>query len=271
MSEEEKITKKVEENFVKEDAETPPHSSFARPEDDPQAKKQKKKPSATEIGLYTAFKLKSIDEKLGQLLLLMANPNPQPEKKVETPKKTEQKTIAKKETSTPSSADSDAVTNLKMMFPKELEDLLLFEQTGDIIKVSPRQYLDKDFGKIASIIREAGGEYHSAGRDSHFTIAVGKLGTSKPVEKKEKKEKATTPSKPVSRQELIEQKLKKWIDSGNLAINTEASATMFVVEIKEYLGGENFAQIARIVKDELGGQYVSQGRASHFDIPKQKA
>ncbi|MCW4053070.1 MAG: hypothetical protein NWE78_07685, partial [Candidatus Bathyarchaeota archaeon] len=57
------------------------------------------------------------------------------------------------------------------MFSKELEELLTFEDAGGFIKVKPRQYLGSDnFAKIASTIREAGGEYVSAGRDSHFRI-----------------------------------------------------------------------------------------------------
>ena len=63
------------------------------------------------------------------------------------------------------------VEDIRMIFKKDLEDLLSFEDMGDFIKVKPRQYLGSDnFAKIASTIREAGGEYISAGRDSHFRI-----------------------------------------------------------------------------------------------------
>ncbi len=63
------------------------------------------------------------------------------------------------------------VEDIRMMFSKELEELLSFEDAGGFIKVKPRQYLGSDnFAKIASTIREAGGEYISAGRDSHFRI-----------------------------------------------------------------------------------------------------
>ncbi|MCW3980230.1 MAG: hypothetical protein NWF11_02015 [Candidatus Bathyarchaeota archaeon] len=63
------------------------------------------------------------------------------------------------------------VEDIRMMFSKELEELLSFEDAGGFIKVKPRQYLGSDnFAKIASTIREAGGEYVSAGRDSHFRI-----------------------------------------------------------------------------------------------------
>lgn len=61
--------------------------------------------------------------------------------------------------------------DVKMLFTKEMKAMLLYEDKGDFIKVTPRQYLGSDnFAKIASIVREVGGEYVSAGRDSHFRI-----------------------------------------------------------------------------------------------------
>lgn len=61
--------------------------------------------------------------------------------------------------------------DVRKLFTKELEAMLLYEDKGNFIKVTPRQYLGSDnFAKIASIIREVGGEYVSAGRDSHFRI-----------------------------------------------------------------------------------------------------
>lgn len=64
-----------------------------------------------------------------------------------------------------------ATEDIRMMFSKQLEALLIFEDEGTFIKVTPRQYLGSDnFAKIASTIREAGGEYVSAGKGSHFRI-----------------------------------------------------------------------------------------------------
>ena len=63
------------------------------------------------------------------------------------------------------------VEDIKMMFPEDLEALLTFEDKGDFIMVTPRQYLgSENFAKIASAVREAGGEYVSAGRSSHFRV-----------------------------------------------------------------------------------------------------
>jgi len=64
-----------------------------------------------------------------------------------------------------------SIDDAKMMFPQELEGLLIFTDKGDYVMIKPRQYLgSENFAKIASIIRGAGGEYISAGKDSHFRI-----------------------------------------------------------------------------------------------------
>lgn len=61
--------------------------------------------------------------------------------------------------------------DIKMMFPEDLENLLSFEEKEDYIIIKPRQFLGSDnFAKIAAIIRGIGGEYVSAGKQSHFRI-----------------------------------------------------------------------------------------------------
>ena len=58
------------------------------------------------------------------------------------------------------------------LFPKELREMLDFEETEKHIIIKPRGYLgSENFAKIASIVREAGGEYISAGKESHFRIS----------------------------------------------------------------------------------------------------
>ncbi|MBX5321368.1 MAG: hypothetical protein QHH12_04915 [Candidatus Bathyarchaeota archaeon] len=57
------------------------------------------------------------------------------------------------------------------IFSKELADLLSFEEKGEWIVITPRQYLgSENFAKIATIVRDHGGEYISQGRQSHFRI-----------------------------------------------------------------------------------------------------
>ncbi|MBS7636113.1 hypothetical protein KEJ37_02010 [Candidatus Bathyarchaeota archaeon] len=63
------------------------------------------------------------------------------------------------------------IDDVKMMFPEDLEGLLNFEDKGEYIKITPRQYLGaENFAKIAQIARGAGGDYISAGKESHFRI-----------------------------------------------------------------------------------------------------
>lgn len=65
----------------------------------------------------------------------------------------------------------ETVEDIQMMFPKDLEDLLGFEEKEDYIIVKPRQFLgSENFAKIASIVRGVGGEYISAGKASHFRV-----------------------------------------------------------------------------------------------------
>ncbi|UCE28667.1 MAG: hypothetical protein JSV85_05155 [Candidatus Bathyarchaeota archaeon] len=74
--------------------------------------------------------------------------------------------------STPARAeDTGGFADLKTLFPKDLVEMLTFEEEKDHVVIRTRKYLGKDnFSKIASIIREVGGEYISAGKQSHFKI-----------------------------------------------------------------------------------------------------
>jgi hypothetical protein len=57
------------------------------------------------------------------------------------------------------------------IFPKELADLLSLEEAGDWIIAKPKRYLGPgNFARIAAIVRQRGGEYVSAAKESHFRI-----------------------------------------------------------------------------------------------------
>jgi len=63
------------------------------------------------------------------------------------------------------------VEDVRMMFPPDLDTLLSFEEKPDYIVIKPKQFLgSENFAKIASTVRGIGGEYISAGRDSHFRV-----------------------------------------------------------------------------------------------------
>ena len=64
-----------------------------------------------------------------------------------------------------------AVDDVRLAFPEDLEALLGFQEKGDYIIVKPKQFLgSENFAKIASAVRGLGGEYISAGKDSHFRV-----------------------------------------------------------------------------------------------------
>ena len=85
-------------------------------------------------------------------------------------------------TPTPSPSPASAATaastskmrtldDIRMSFPEELEARLSFEEKGDYIIIKPKQFLgSENFAKIASAVRGMGGEYISAGKDSHFRV-----------------------------------------------------------------------------------------------------
>ena len=65
----------------------------------------------------------------------------------------------------------ESLQDIRMSFPEDLENLLNFEEKTDYIMIKPRQFLgSENFAKIASTVRGMGGEYISAGKDSHFRV-----------------------------------------------------------------------------------------------------
>ena len=68
-------------------------------------------------------------------------------------------------------AKQKTLDDIRMSFPEELEARLSFEEKGDYIIIKPKQFLgSENFAKIASAVRGMGGEYISAGKDSHFRV-----------------------------------------------------------------------------------------------------
>jgi hypothetical protein len=64
-----------------------------------------------------------------------------------------------------------SVEDIRISFPQELESLLNIEERNEYIIIKPRQFLgSENFAKIASAVRGMGGEYISAGKDSHFRV-----------------------------------------------------------------------------------------------------
>ena len=78
---------------------------------------------------------------------------------------------AKAPTVAPKEEKMREIDDIKTLFPRDLGEMLMFEEKEEDIIVKPRQFLgSENFAKIASIIRDAGGEYISAGKESHFRV-----------------------------------------------------------------------------------------------------
>jgi hypothetical protein len=66
---------------------------------------------------------------------------------------------------------SSEETVIESLFPEDLKNMLMFTEQGEFTTIKPRQFLgSENFAKIASVVRNAGGEYISAGKESHFRI-----------------------------------------------------------------------------------------------------
>ena len=61
------------------------------------------------------------------------------------------------------------------LFPEDLRSLLSFEQRADVVIIKPRQFLgSENFAKILDVVKQHGGKWISAGKDSHFKIPIKK-------------------------------------------------------------------------------------------------
>jgi hypothetical protein len=128
---------------------------------------------------------------------------------------------------------------------------------GKTVQVSDKEWLKIEYGIKAQI-------------DSEEEVSVAKShieglldGWLTPIEVvKPTQEKLSTPKKTL---ETISKSFPQ--DLRDLLTFTENSEA-FIIRPRQFLGSENFAKIVTIVKDQLGGQYVSRGKESHFLILK---
>jgi hypothetical protein len=61
--------------------------------------------------------------------------------------------------------------SVRQVFPEDLADMLSFEEQGEWVIIKPRQFLgSENFAKIAEVVRSQGGDYVSAGKESHFRV-----------------------------------------------------------------------------------------------------
>jgi len=115
---------------------------------------------------------KRVADALGKIVEYLAPAKGSVEKTVpkETPKPAEKPTPAPVAQPVQEQKASK-LEEVKMAFPEDLEALLYFEEKDGYIILKPRQFLgSENFAKIASAVRGLGGEYISAGKDSHFRV-----------------------------------------------------------------------------------------------------
>lgn len=53
-----------------------------------------------------------------------------------------------------------------------------------------------------------------------------------------------------------------------LTVNATENNMFYIIKTTGFLGSDVFASVARKIKNDFGGEYVSQGKASHFRISK---
>jgi len=76
----------------------------------------------------------------------------------------------------PAKKAETTVEEVKKKFPENLQGLLKFADSTEYVVIEPRQFLGaENFAEIARIVREAGGDYVSAGKESHFRIPKKKV------------------------------------------------------------------------------------------------
>lgn len=164
-------------------------------------------------------------------------------------------TVESKESPTPQPPDD--INAVMDYFPDDLKAKLKFSKKEDgKIKVAPREFLgSENFAKIASIIRGVGGEYVSAGKESHFLVS--------PATESKSAEQSSQSTAPASKVDEIQGKFPPLL--ADLLTFTEKDG-MVIIKAKQFLGSDNFAKIARIIRD-IGGDYISAGKDSRFEVP----
>lgn len=84
-------------------------------------------------------------------------------------------TIGRKQRRKKTKTTSPDIEAVKAKFPSELAELLTFTVEEQFVVLKPRKFLgSENFAKIAVIVRSSGGEYISAGKNSHFKISIQK-------------------------------------------------------------------------------------------------
>jgi len=168
---------------------------------------------------------------------------------------------------------------VKRSFVSEEDSKKTAEEKKEILKIPPAEitlmYVSKElremnakFDKLLAIFENATSQLKSQPTTmttTTMTPNVVKTGVPTPEPK------PAEAKVPEMSARLAEVKLKLGEFANMLNFDEQTSAQFIKVSPKQFLGAENFAKIATLIRTEFGGQYVSQGKHSHFLVPKQKA
>lgn len=81
--------------------------------------------------------------------------------------------LIKKSTEQQPQPKTQKLEEIKALFPSDLQGFLNFEIKENFCEIKPRQFLGSEsFAKVADIVKAKGGDYVSAGKQSHFRIPV---------------------------------------------------------------------------------------------------
>ena len=70
----------------------------------------------------------------------------------------------------------DGKEAVMQLFDEKMRESLGFEEVNGYVHVKPKKFLgSENFAKIARVVKDNGGEYVSAGRDSHFRVYLKEL------------------------------------------------------------------------------------------------
>jgi len=137
------------------------------------------------------------------------------------------------------------------------KDVLTFDEStsAQYIFVKTIRKVD-NWNEINQIVKGLGGSYG----EYKFTIPkIISTPTATP---------APQPSVPIANLTAIEKvkvNLKEFEDKLNF--DDTVSSTVIIIKPKAFIGSR-FPEIAKIVKETLGGKYISDGPNSHFEVPK---
>jgi hypothetical protein len=107
------------------------------------------------------------------------------------------------------------------------------------------------------------------------SLAVGQITAPKPVPPSTAptiapKPPVTAAPRETSKQRSLDDIRMSFPEELESRLSFEEKGEYIIIKPKQFLGSENFAKIAAASRG-MGGEYISQGKDSHFRIPKKKA